>query len=279
MTERELLFSNEKGIFTITLNRPEVKNAISPRQRNKLIEVLETASGHAGTRCIVLRGNGGSFCSGADLRAQSDPPTTVQELGLSSKPKDAPERIQGDVSRVLATGAQRLISAVMDCEKPVIAAVEGVAAGIGAHLAFACDLVIATETARFIEIFVRRGLVPDGAGAYLLVRLVGPQKAKELVFFGGDVHAQDACEMGLVNRVVPADQLDATVQEWAELLALGPTRTIALAKRLINNAHDIDRATALAQEAWAQEMNLSTHDGQEGVKAFVEKRDPEFKGW
>jgi 2-(1,2-epoxy-1,2-dihydrophenyl)acetyl-CoA isomerase len=157
--------------------------------------------------------------------------------------------------------------------------VDGVAAGIGAHLAFASDLVIASESARFIEIFVRRGLVPDGAGAYLLVRLIGPQRAKELVFFGGDVHAADAKEMGLVNCVVPDEALDATVDEWAQLLAHGPTRTIALAKKLINGAHDIDRATALAQEAWAQEMNLTTHDGQEGVKAFVERREPEFKGW
>ena len=265
-----VLHTVKDGIARITMNRPEAKNALAPDGRDRIIQLIEDASADLSVRAVVISGAGGSFCSGADLRAGAAP---------AKRPKDAPDRVQGDISRVLATGAQRLISAVMDCEKPVIAAVDGVAAGIGAHLAFACDLVIATEDARFIEIFVRRGLVPDGAGAYLLVRLIGPQKAKELVFFGGDVHAQDACEMGLVNRVVPADQLDATVKEWAELLALGPTRTIALAKKLINGAHDIDRATALAQEAWAQEMNLSTHDGQEGVRAFVEKRNPEFKGW
>ena len=172
-----------------------------------------------------------------------------------------------------------MISAVLDCEKPVVAAVEGVAAGIGAHLAFACDLVIAAEDARFIEVFVRRGLVPDGGGAYLLVRLIGPQKAKELIFFGGDVHAQDAMEMGLVNKVVPNEKLAETVDEWASLLALGPTRSIALAKRLINGAHDIDRAAAFSDEAWAQEMNMATADAQEGVASFVERRDPKFKGW
>ena len=266
----DLLHSVDGGIARITLNRPEAKNAITPDQRDRMVELLEQASADLSVRVVVITGAGGSFCSGADLRAARE---------TSPRPQGAPERAQGDVSRVLATGAQRLISAVMDCEKPVIAAVDGVAAGIGSHLALASDLVIATENARFIEIFVRRGLVPDGAGAYLLVRLIGPQKAKELVFFGGDVHAADAKEMGLVNCVVPADALDATVDEWAQLLARGPTRTIALAKKLINGAHDIDRATALAQEAWAQEMNLTTHDGQEGVRAFVERRDPEFKGW
>jgi 2-(1,2-epoxy-1,2-dihydrophenyl)acetyl-CoA isomerase len=266
----DLKFRNERGICWITLNRPDAKNALTPRQRDKLIEVLETASGHTATRCVVIQGSGGSFCSGADLRAPRSAP---------EQPKGAPERVQGDVARVIATGAQRLISAVLDCEKPVIAAVDGVAAGIGAHLAFACDLVIATEGARFIEVFVRRGLVPDGGGAYLLVRLVGPQKAKELVFFGGDVNAKDACEMGLVNRVVPAELLDATVAEWATLLALGPTRTIALAKKLINGAHDVDRAAAFSDEAWAQEMNMATHDAQEGLKSFVERRGPDFKGW
>ena len=266
----ELLHSVEDGIARITLNRPEAKNALAPDQRDEIVRLLEAASSDLSIRVVVIAGSGGSFCSGADLRAARE---------TLPRPEGAPERAQGDVSRVLATGAQRLISAVLDCEKPVIAAVDGVAAGIGSHLALAADLVIASESARFIEIFVRRGLVPDGAGAYLLVRLIGPQKAKELVFFGGDVHAQDAMEMGLVNCVVPSEKLADTVDEWAERLAKGPTRTIALAKKLINSAHDVDRATALAQEAWAQEMNLTTHDGQEGVRAFVERRDPEFKGW
>jgi 2-(1,2-epoxy-1,2-dihydrophenyl)acetyl-CoA isomerase len=212
---------------------------------------------------VVITGSGGSFCSGADLRAS----------------RSTGERRTGDVARTIASGAQRLIAAVMDCEKPVIAAVDGVAAGIGAHLALACDLVIATENSRFIEVFVRRGLVPDGGGAYLLVRLVGPHKAKELAFFGGDVHAKDALEMGLINCVVPAGQLEMTVNGWAAKLASGPTRTIALTKKLINDAHDIDRATAFLQEAWAQEQNMSTDDAREGVRSFVERREPEFKGW
>jgi 2-(1,2-epoxy-1,2-dihydrophenyl)acetyl-CoA isomerase len=266
----DLLHSVENGVARITLNRPQAKNAITPDQRDAMIDLLDHASRDIAVRAVVISGNGGSFCSGADLRASRP---------AEERPEGAPERAQGDIARVIASGAQRLITAVLDCEKPVIAAVEGVAAGIGAHLAIACDLVIATEDARFIEVFVRRGLVPDGAGAYLLVRLIGPQKAKELVFFGGDVNAKDACEMGLVNRVVPADLLEPTVREWADLLAAGPTRTIALAKQLINGAHDVDRSTALLQEALAQEMNMSTHDAQEGVQSFVERRAPDFRGW
>lgn len=146
-------------------------------------------------------------------------------------------------------GAQALVAAVLDCEKPVIAAVGGTAAGIGAHLALACDLVVAAEGVRFIEVFVRRGLVPDGGGAYLLPRIVGLQKAKELLFFGDDLSAAEAHALGLVNKVVPADQLDAAVEEWVDRLAVAPTRAIALTKALVNRSLDSDRATAFAEEA------------------------------
>jgi 2-(1,2-epoxy-1,2-dihydrophenyl)acetyl-CoA isomerase len=251
------------GVLRITLNRPDVRNALTPDQRDEIVSLLEEASADGSIRCVVISGAGGSFCSGADLRAS----------------RSTGERRPGDVARTIASGAQRLIAAVMDCEKPVIAAVDGVAAGIGAHLALACDLVIATDGSRFIEVFVRRALVPDGGGAYLLVRLIGPHKAKELAFFGGDVHASDALEMGLINCVVPSDQLELTVNGWASKLAAGPTRTIALTKKLINDAHDLDRAAAFVQEAWAQEQNMATDDAEEGVRSFVERREPEFKGW
>lgn len=259
----DLEHSLDGGVLRVTLNRPDVKNALTPDQRDEIISLLDDASSNNDVRCVVVSGAGGSFCSGADLRAS----------------RSSGERRTGDVARTIASGAQRLIASVMDCEKPVIAAVDGVAAGIGAHLALACDLVIATEGSRFIEVFIRRGLVPDGGGAYLLVRLIGPHKAKELAFFGGDVHASDALEMGLINCVVPGDQLDVTVNGWASKLASGPTRTIALTKKLINDAHDLDRATAFLQEAWAQEQNMGTDDAQEGVRSFVERREPEFKGW
>lgn len=190
----------------------------------------------------------------------------------------AGERVPGDVARTIRLGAQRLISAVLDCEKPVIAAVNGTAAGIGAHLAFACDLVLAADSARFIEVFVRRGLVPDGGGAYLLPRLIGPQRAKELMFFGDALTAADAERLGLVNRVVPPKELEKTAREWAERLATGPTRALALTKQLVNASLDSDRAAAFAAEAAAQEINMTTADANEGVASFVERRDPKYRG-
>jgi 2-(1,2-epoxy-1,2-dihydrophenyl)acetyl-CoA isomerase len=145
-------------------------------------------------------------------------------------------------------------------------------------LAFACDLVLAAESARFIEVFVRRGLVPDGGGAYLLPRLIGPQRAKELMLFGDALTATDAERMGLVNRVVPDGDLDRTARAWAERLATGPTRALALTKQLVNASLDADRATAFAAEAAAQEINMTTADAQEGVRSFVERRGAVYKG-
>jgi 2-(1,2-epoxy-1,2-dihydrophenyl)acetyl-CoA isomerase len=180
---------------------------------------------------------------------------------------------------MLATGAQRLVAAVLDCEKPVLAAVGGTAAGIGAHLALACDLVVASADARFIEVFVRRGIVPDGGGAYLLPRLTGLHKAKELVFFGDDLSAADALQLGLVNRVVAPDELDSAVSEWTTRLASGPTVALGLAKRLLNRSLEVDRATSFAEEALAQEVAMTSQDAAEGVASFVERRPTEFHGW
>ncbi|WP_354671407.1 enoyl-CoA hydratase-related protein [Streptomyces sp. CSDS2] len=187
-------------------------------------------------------------------------------------------RVAGDVARVLRLGAQRLIAAVLDCEKPVLAAVNGTAAGLGAHLALACDLVLAAESARFIEVFVRRGLVPDGGGAYLLPRLAGPHRAKELMFFGDAVDAARAERLGLVNLVVPDAELAATARAWAARLASGPTRVLALTKQLVNASLDDGRAAAFAAESWAQEINMTTRDAREGLRAFTERRAPHFDG-
>jgi 2-(1,2-epoxy-1,2-dihydrophenyl)acetyl-CoA isomerase len=210
------------------------------------------------------------FCTGADLRADRPEPP---------RPPGAPEKVTGSVARLIAGGAQRLVAAILDCEKPVVAAVNGTAAGIGAHLCFASDLVIASESARFIEIFVRRGIVPDGGGSYLLPRLIGVQKAKELMFFGDDLPAAEAERLGLVNRVVPADKLEQTAREWAERLATGPTVAIVQAKRLVNRSLESDRATAFAEEAMAQEITSTSRDAQEGMAAFRERRSTDFKGW
>ncbi|EFL16758.1 2-ketocyclohexanecarboxyl-CoA hydrolase [Streptomyces sp. C] len=257
----------------MTLNRPDAMNALTWEQRERVIALLDAASGDPGVRAVVVTATGKGFCAGADLRSGNS------NANANANGSEAPgERVAGDVARMIRLGAQRLITAVLDCEKPVIAAVNGTAAGIGAHLALACDLVIAADTARFIEVFVRRGLVPDGAGAYLLPRLIGPQKAKELMFFGDAVPAAEAARLGLVNKVVPADALEAAAREWAERLAQGPTRALALTKQLVNASLDGDRANALAAEATAQEINMTTADANEGVASFVERRTPKYLG-
>ncbi|MFI7410631.1 enoyl-CoA hydratase/isomerase family protein [Streptomyces sp. NPDC049627] len=255
--------ATDNQVCRITLNRPEALNAITPDQRDRIIQLLADASADPGVRAVVLTGAGRGFCAGADLRGGS---------------ATAGERVPGEVARTIRLGAQRLIAAVLDCEKPVIAAVNGTAAGLGAHLAFACDLVLAAESAKFIEVFVRRGLVPDGGGAYLLPRLIGPQRAKELMFFGDALTAPDAERLGLVNRVVPEGELAKAAREWAERLATGPTRALALTKQLVNASLDTDRTTAFAAEAAAQEINMTTEDAREGVASFVERRSAEYKG-
>lgn len=268
--EEQVRHELKDGVAWITLDRPEVQNAISPDQRDRLIELFNAASADPFTRVVVLTAVGKGFCTGADLRATRTAPP---------KPEGAPERIVGDVARVIAAGAQQLVSSILDCEKPVIGAINGTAAGIGAHLALACDLVIAADSARFIEVFVRRGLVPDGGGIYLLPRVVGMHKAKELMFFGDALSAQDALGLGVVNKVTTEDELIPVATEWAERLAVAPTRALAMTKALLNSSLESDRKTALREEAAAQEINMNSVDAQEGVLSFVERRSPEFKGW
>ncbi|MFG2224148.1 enoyl-CoA hydratase/isomerase family protein [Streptomyces sp. NPDC048644] len=259
-----ILHTTDNGVSWLTLNRPKAMNALTHDQREHLIGRLADASADPDVRAVVITATGKGFCAGADLRGAP-----------AARPG---ERVAGDVARLIRSGAQRFIGAVLDCEKPVIAAVNGTAAGLGAHLAFACDLVLAAESARFIEVFVRRGLVPDGGGAYLLPRLIGPQRAKELMFFGDALPASDAERLGLVNRVVPDDALEKTAREWAERLAAGPTRAITLTKQLVNASLDAGRSTAFAAEATAQELNMTTADAQEGVASFVARRSPVYRG-
>jgi 2-(1,2-epoxy-1,2-dihydrophenyl)acetyl-CoA isomerase len=268
--DEQVIAREDGGVLWLTLNRPEAANAVTPDQRDRLIALLEDASGRLEVRAVVITATGKHFCTGADLRQSRPGPV---------RPEGVPELVIGDVARMIHAGAQRLITAVVDCEKPVIGAINGTAAGIGAHLALACDLVVAAEEARFIEVFVRRGLVPDGAGAWLLPRRIGLQKAKEMMFFGDAVSAAEAERLGLVNRVVPADEVEKVAGEWAARLASGPTRSIGLTKALLNRSLDSDRATAFREEALAQELNMQTRDANEGVDAFKERRDPDYLGW
>ncbi len=252
---------HEQQVTTITLNRPEARNAVNDDMREELLAVLTDARTNLDVRAVVLTGAGMGFCTGADISRRGSGPTGP-----------------GAAREMLRTRSQRLIRAVWELEKPVIAAVNGVAAGLGAHLAFACDLVIAAAESRFIEIFVRRGIAVDAAGAYLLPRLIGLAKAKELVFFGDDLAADDAQRIGLVNKVVPGDQLQAAAAQWALRLASGPTYAIGMSKRLLNRSLDVDMETALDEEAMAQSLVTQSEDTKEGMLAFMEKRTPAFTG-
>jgi 2-(1,2-epoxy-1,2-dihydrophenyl)acetyl-CoA isomerase len=266
-----LLVERDGGIITLTLNRPDVHNALDWRTREALVAALEAASADLAVRAVVLTGAGDrAFCTGADLRVPMPTP---------DKPDGAPQRAQGEVARGIATGWQRVVTAVLDCEKVVVAAVNGTAAGAGMHLALACDVVVMSEDAKLVPVFVRRGIAPDAAGAYLLTRLVGPQRAKQIYLFGDDIPARRADEWGLVITLTPAAETLDVARQVAGRLAAGPTRTYAVTKRLVNRALDVDRETALNEEAWAQELVMTTADAQEGVQAFIERRDTTFRGW
>jgi 2-(1,2-epoxy-1,2-dihydrophenyl)acetyl-CoA isomerase len=270
--DQELLAKIENQVLWLTLNRPDAGNAITPRVRNRMIEHFDDANTNFNVRAIVVTAVGDKhFCTGADLRAGGvEPPP---------KPEGAPERITGDGARAIRTGIQRLIGRFLDCEKPIICALNGTAAGGGSAMALASDLVIAADTARIIQVFVRRGLIPDGGVVYTLPRVVGMKKAKELVFFGDDLSAADAEQFGLVNKVVSPAELEDTAREWAERLAQGPTKTIGFAKKLLNRSLDVDRATLFEEEAMLVELVAGTADSAEGVASFRERRATEFKGY
>jgi 2-(1,2-epoxy-1,2-dihydrophenyl)acetyl-CoA isomerase len=259
-----VLHKVEHGVCTLTLNRPDAANALRPVDRDDLVQRLLDAEGDADVRVVRLRAEGKIFCAGADVG------------GIRSQGAD---RHTGDAMRILLRGAQKLIAAVLDCGKPVVAEVQGTAAGLGAHRANASDLVVASESSKFIESFVLRGLVVDAAGAYLLPRRIGLQRAKELAFLGDALPASEALALGLVNRVVPADELATTTDDLVARLAAGPTSAIGLTKRLLNTSIDSDRAGAFLAEAMAQEIQMTASDATEGPTAFVERRTPQFKGW
>jgi 2-(1,2-epoxy-1,2-dihydrophenyl)acetyl-CoA isomerase len=267
----DLLRRIEGGVAWITLNRPDAGNALTSPMRDQLPVWFDEMSGDPNVRCVVLTAAGEkAFCTGADLRQDRTPPP---------RPEGAPDQIVGDGARVIRQGWQRLVASIQDCEKPVIAAVNGTAAGGGMHLALACDLVLMAEEARLISVFVRRGILPDAGGAYLLARLIGPQKAKEVFFFGDDISGARAGELGLVNKVVPRAELEKTAAEWAGRLAAGPTKAIGFAKFLTNRSLDTDRQGSFWDEGYLQEMLVNTADCTEGIASFMERRPAEFKGW
>jgi 2-(1,2-epoxy-1,2-dihydrophenyl)acetyl-CoA isomerase len=265
-----LLTRRESGVLWLTLNRPERKNSISPELRDELLSGLDDARTDEEIRCVVITGAGDAVWSGVDLGRSK-----VTEGAARAEPQRPDLRA---IREAMKRGMQRVIRAIWELDKPVIASVNGVAAGGGAQLALVCDLVVASTNARLIEIFVKRGLAVDSGGGWLLPRLVGLAKAKELVFFGDPISADEAHAAGLINKVVPPDELERATREWAERLARGPTRSIGASKTLLNRALETDLTGALEEEATAQAMISQTKDFSEGVRAFAEKRDPDFLG-
>jgi 2-(1,2-epoxy-1,2-dihydrophenyl)acetyl-CoA isomerase len=252
-----ILFETADGVATITLNRPDSLNALNGAMRRELLAAFKAAGRDEAIRAVVLTGAGRGFCSGADLRGGAE------------------ERA---FRRVLTDEYNPLIVVIRELPKPVIAAVNGVAAGAGVSLALACDLVYASEDARFIQAFVRIGLVADSGSTRTLVRALGRHRAAALIFSGEPLGAAEAQAVGLVNEILPAEQLATMVQAAAAKLAAAPTRAIALAKRAINHAEDALLAESLAMEASLQELAARTEDHAEGAASFAEKREPRFVG-
>ncbi len=263
--DEELAATVENGVLWLTINRADKGNAIPYYVRDRLTQWFFDANNDLEIRAIVLTGAGERhFCTGADL--------SVRQPGRP-KPDGAPDMVAGAAAQMMRQGFQRLMQAMLDCQKPIVVALNGTAAGGGSMFVLAADLVIAADTAKIIQVFVRRGLVPDGGVAYLLPRIVGMHKAKELVFFGDDLPAADAERLGIVNKVVPAAELGAAAKEWAERLANG------WAKKLLQDASELSRRDLLEEEAMLVELNSSTRDSGEGVASFRERRAPEWKGW
>ncbi len=268
--EEQIRLEYRGKVAWVTIDRPQVGNALSPPCRDRIRDIFKAFNTNHRARAVVLTATGDKlFCAGADLSHSSQ----------TDRATDTPEQVVGDPRRMMLDGQYTLFPAILDCDVPVIAAVNGTAAGMGAHLALACDLVVCSERAKFVEVFARRGLVPDALGPWLLPRIIGVRRTMELMLFAEDLHADKALEWGLINRVVGHDQLESAANDWAERLAAGPTRSFAFTKWLVNQSLDSDRATMAQNEALAVELNTYTADSQEGVASFRERREPEWKGY
>jgi len=253
-----IIYEKQNGVATITLNRPQALNAFTLQMNAELQDALKDADGDDKIRCFLITGAGRAFCAGQDLKSR----TAEQRgsLGASLREKYNP-----------------IILRLRRTEKIVLAAVNGVAAGAGCNLALSCDLRIASDDAKFIQAFVRVGLAPDSGGSFFLPRLVGLSKAMELFLLGEPVDAAEALRIGLVARVLPQAELAQAARAMAVRFARGP-RSIGLIKRAVNHALLPELQAQLEYEAYLQEIAGKSADYDEGVKAFLEKRAPVFKG-
>jgi 2-(1,2-epoxy-1,2-dihydrophenyl)acetyl-CoA isomerase len=249
----------EDGVLTLTLNRPNVFNSFNRQMALQLQVELDNAALNNAIRAVVLTGEGKAFCAGQDLSEATDP--------------NGP-----DLQQIVSEHYNPIIVKIRQLEKPVIAAVNGVAAGAGANIALACDLVIAKESASFIQAFSKIGLIPDSGGTFMLPRLVGVQKALALMLTGEKVGAKAAEQMNMIYKAIEDEQFSAYVSALALQMAQMPTKGLGLTKRAVNEALNNNLEAQLALEEKLQTEAGSTHDFKEGVNAFLEKRNPTFKG-
>ncbi|MFM9838642.1 MAG: enoyl-CoA hydratase/isomerase family protein [Cyclobacteriaceae bacterium] len=254
-----LKYEVKEGVATISLNRPEVYNALNDGITYELQDALKAVAKDDQVRVVVLTGEGKAFCSGQDL-------------------KDSAKQAKRSFLDSLHKRYNPIISAMRNLPKPIIGRVNGVAAGAGCSLALACDVIVASEEATLIEVFINIGLVPDSGSAYFLPRLIGMAKAFELCSRGNKVKAKEAFEMGLVNKVVSAAELDAAVKEYTDYYSSAPTKAIGLIKKMLNKSATSTLDEMLEYEAYCQEIAGAAYDHKEGVQAFLEKRKPVFMG-
>ena len=256
--------ARHEGLVTITLDRPDKKNAINAEAWVELDRAFAEVAADPNDRALILTGAGGNFSAGADLTGGG------KGLGLTGRP------LQPIVQEMRAVG--EIVMRLHRMPKPTLAKVDGVAVGVALGLVLACDLVLASDRARFSEIFAKRGLALDGGNSWLLPRRIGLHKAKELTFFADVIDAKEAESIGLVNKVVPAGELDALADDWGRRLATGPTLALGLSKRLLDASMSVTFEQALEDEARCQHITYTSQDMREGIKAFMERRDPKFSG-
>jgi len=262
MSYETILFDTDRNVATITLNRPDALNGLTIQMTEELAHALIRCRADANVRAVIVKGAGRGFCAGGDVKAfgeslRADPLTPM---------------------RTLAMYLHASVAEMRRMEKPIIAQVHGVAAGAGMSLALACDLTIAAETARFVVAYGKVGLSPDGGLTYFLPRLVGPKRALEMFYTGDPIDAGEALRLGLVNRVVPDAELERETQALAQRLAQGPTLALARAKELVYRSLSESLETQLENERGLLGLSTLSEDFREGVQAFIEKREPKFRG-
>jgi 2-(1,2-epoxy-1,2-dihydrophenyl)acetyl-CoA isomerase len=260
MAFETICYEVEEGVATVTLNRPERLNAFNDQMIAETAEAMRQAGRDSAVRCIVLTGTGRAFSSGQDLAAV----------------EARQERFS--IGEHLRHGYNRLVTRMAALEKPIIGAINGVAAGAGCGVALACDLRIAADSASFIQVFSKVGLIPDSGSTWMLPRLIGYARAYEMAVMAEPVSAEKALQWGLVNDVVPAAQLPEITLAWARRLAQGPTLAYGLTKRAMQRAMGMSLAEALEYESMLQEVAGRSADHREGVAAFLEKRPPAYRG-